>query len=290
MEGHAVPQARTCVRPRSGRAPGLCCQAALPALARPAQRGGGRGRARGLGGLSARGNAATPPEPSLPARPWSWEPFATLSRRPDPCSLNVFHLSRFLLALVDPSPGVRQLAEFLLTDTLATKAPLLAYNHFVESLFVLNGCAAGLYAARVGASLAGAPEGGEGAGGAGATGAAPAQFTLRGAANRWAGTFSRLSAHTLSTPRLLHGPVVNLAAALSPLPPPHTQRHTHARSSTPLRLRRPQRDMIYRALLRHMSTEHKFSTSAKLANEVGLGGAGAHALAWDGTRACASLA
>ncbi|GBF90548.1 hypothetical protein Rsub_03119 [Raphidocelis subcapitata] len=119
----------------------------------------------------------------------------------------LFH--RFLLALVDPSPGVRQLAEFLLTDTLATKAPLLAYNHFVESLFVLNGCAAGLYAARVGASLAGAPEGGAGGGGG-----APAQFTLRGPANR------------------------------------------------------PHRDTIYRALLRHMSAEHKFSTSAKLAGEV----------------------
>lgn len=86
--------------------------------------------------------------------------------------------------MVDSSPGVRQLAEFLLSDTLATKAPLLAYNHFVESLFVLNGCAAGLYASRVGASLAGAPEGaaaGTGAGGA------PEQFTLRGLENRWVG-------------------------------------------------------------------------------------------------------
>jgi condensin-2 complex subunit D3 len=64
-----------------------------------------------------------------------------------------------LLALVDPSPAVRQLAQFLLTDTLATKAPLLAYNHFLESLFVLNGCTAGLQAARQG--------GGAGAGGGG---------------------------------------------------------------------------------------------------------------------------
>ena len=95
----------------------------------------------------------------------------------------LFH--RFLLALVDPSPGVRRLAEFLLADALAAKAPLLAYNHFVESLFVLNGCAAGLYAARVGASLAGAPAGGggDGDGGDGAAGA-PAQFTLRGPQNR----------------------------------------------------------------------------------------------------------
>ena len=89
----------------------------------------------------------------------------------------LFH--RFLLALVDPSPRVRQLAEFLMSDTLAAKAPLLAYNHFVESLFVLNGCAAGLYAARVGASLAGAPAAGAGggAGGEGGEGGAPAQFT-----------------------------------------------------------------------------------------------------------------
>ena len=35
---------------------------------------------------------------------------------------------------------VRALAEYLLGDTLATKAPLLAYNHFVEALFALNDC------------------------------------------------------------------------------------------------------------------------------------------------------
>eukprot|EP00967_Tisochrysis_lutea_P135679 scaffold241121_cov21-Tisochrysis_lutea.AAC.1 len=29
-------------------------------------------------------------------------------------------------------------------------APLLAYNHFVEALFVLNGCQAGLHAGRIG--------------------------------------------------------------------------------------------------------------------------------------------
>ena len=30
------------------------------------------------------------------------------------------------------------------------QAPLLAYNHFVEALFVLNGCQAGLHAGRIG--------------------------------------------------------------------------------------------------------------------------------------------
>ena len=47
---------------------------------------------------------------------------------------------RFLLALVDESPHIRQLADYLLGDALATKAPLLAYNHFVEALFMLNDC------------------------------------------------------------------------------------------------------------------------------------------------------
>lgn len=46
----------------------------------------------------------------------------------------------FLLALVDESPSVRSLAQYLLGDSLAAKAPMLAYNHFVESLFVLNDC------------------------------------------------------------------------------------------------------------------------------------------------------
>ncbi|KAF8073170.1 Ncapd3 [Scenedesmus sp. PABB004] len=107
----------------------------------------------------------------------------------------LFH--RFLLALVDPSPAVRALAEYLLRDTLATKAPLLAYNHFVEALFVLNGCTAGLHGARLGAHIG--PAGGGGSGGAGdddagdgggsggdgeAWLAATAQFTLKGRANR----------------------------------------------------------------------------------------------------------
>lgn len=120
----------------------------------------------------------------------------------------LFH--RFLLALVDPSPAVRQLAEYLLRDVLAVKAPLLAYNHFVEALFVLNGCTAGLHGARLGANLGGgaggaatslavaAPGAEEGGGvegqeqgqAAGESGAqlsvaAPAQFTLKGRHLRW---------------------------------------------------------------------------------------------------------
>jgi hypothetical protein len=97
---------------------------------------------------------------------------------------------------------VRQLAEFLLVDTLATKAPLLAYNHFVESMFVMNGCIAGLHGARLGASL-GAGAKTSGAVAAGASGRlrageiaeedgaeqleAPVQFMLQGQGNRWEG-------------------------------------------------------------------------------------------------------
>jgi condensin-2 complex subunit D3 len=89
----------------------------------------------------------------------------------------LFH--RFLLALVDPSPGVRSLAEYLLTDALATKAPLLAYNHFVEAMFVLNGCAAGPHGARVQGALMG---GGGGGGGGDGSSSLPSQsqFTLQG--------------------------------------------------------------------------------------------------------------
>jgi hypothetical protein len=115
-------------------------------------------------------------------------------------------LRRFLLALVDPSPAVRQLAEYLLRDVLAVKAPLLAYNHFVEAIFVLNGCTAGLHGARLGANLGssgggggvsaaggggagGADEGGGGGGGGQEGGvlgtAAPAQFMLKGKQHRW---------------------------------------------------------------------------------------------------------
>ncbi|GAB4813688.1 hypothetical protein N2152v2_000734 [Parachlorella kessleri] len=78
----------------------------------------------------------------------------------------LFH--RFLLALIDDSTRVRALAEYLLGDTIATKLPNLAYNHFVEALFVLNDCQAGLHG---GASSAAAIS--EGAGGG--------SFCLKGA-------------------------------------------------------------------------------------------------------------
>jgi condensin-2 complex subunit D3 len=48
--------------------------------------------------------------------------------------------NRFLMALVDESRGVRQLVEYLLSNSLAGKIPMLAYNHFAESIFVLNNC------------------------------------------------------------------------------------------------------------------------------------------------------
>ncbi|KAL2922900.1 Condensin-2 complex subunit D3 [Bienertia sinuspersici] len=47
---------------------------------------------------------------------------------------------RFLLSLVDESEEVRQLADFLFGNILKAKAPLLAYNSFVEAVFVLNDC------------------------------------------------------------------------------------------------------------------------------------------------------
>ncbi|KAL6773776.1 hypothetical protein ACKKBG_A22455 [Auxenochlorella protothecoides x Auxenochlorella symbiontica] len=53
----------------------------------------------------------------------------------------LFH--RFLLALVDESPAVARMAEYLLGDALSSQAPNLAYNHFVESFFVLNACREG---------------------------------------------------------------------------------------------------------------------------------------------------
>ena len=56
---------------------------------------------------------------------------------------------------MDDCPAVRSLAEFLLADTLASKAPLLAYNHFVEALFVLNDCHEGIH----GGAGSGAPLG-----------------------------------------------------------------------------------------------------------------------------------
>ncbi|XP_054821462.1 uncharacterized protein LOC129320202 [Prosopis cineraria] len=47
---------------------------------------------------------------------------------------------RFLLSLVDESEKIRHLADFLFGNILKVKAPLLAYNSFVEAIFVLNDC------------------------------------------------------------------------------------------------------------------------------------------------------
>ncbi|KAF8401464.1 hypothetical protein HHK36_012403 [Tetracentron sinense] len=47
---------------------------------------------------------------------------------------------RFLSSLVDESKMIRQLADFLFGNILKAKAPLLAYNSFVEAIFVLNDC------------------------------------------------------------------------------------------------------------------------------------------------------
>ncbi|PIA61371.1 hypothetical protein AQUCO_00300726v1 [Aquilegia coerulea] len=47
---------------------------------------------------------------------------------------------RFLLCLVDDSQKIKQLADFLFGNILKAKAPLLAYNSFVEAIFVLNDC------------------------------------------------------------------------------------------------------------------------------------------------------
>ncbi|XP_073125886.1 condensin-2 complex subunit CAP-D3 [Henckelia pumila] len=47
---------------------------------------------------------------------------------------------RFVLCLVDDSEQIRQQADFLFGNILKAKAPLLAYNSFVEAIFVLNDC------------------------------------------------------------------------------------------------------------------------------------------------------
>ncbi|PPS19639.1 hypothetical protein GOBAR_AA00935 [Gossypium barbadense] len=47
---------------------------------------------------------------------------------------------RFLLCLVDDSGKIRQLADFLFGNILKAKAPLLAYNSFIEAIYVLNDC------------------------------------------------------------------------------------------------------------------------------------------------------
>ena len=48
--------------------------------------------------------------------------------------------NRFLMALVDDSSSVRQLVDYLLSNSLSAKIPMMAYNHFAESIFVLNNC------------------------------------------------------------------------------------------------------------------------------------------------------
>ncbi|GLI65850.1 hypothetical protein VaNZ11_009480, partial [Volvox africanus] len=122
---------------------------------------------------------------------------------------------RFLLALVDESPSVRQLAQYLLSDSLASKAPLLAYNHFLESLFILNACSAGLRASR-------------------SSGGASAE---------------------LASEMAFHSSYCGGAF--------------HLKGSDPIT--RAKRDIIYTALLRRMSPEHRFSAFARLTAEV-LGG------------------
>ncbi|KAJ3681372.1 hypothetical protein LUZ60_015861 [Juncus effusus] len=46
---------------------------------------------------------------------------------------------RFLLSLVDDSGQIRHLADYLFCNILKAKAPLLAYNSFIEAIYVLNG-------------------------------------------------------------------------------------------------------------------------------------------------------
>ncbi|EXB74769.1 hypothetical protein L484_023511 [Morus notabilis] len=47
---------------------------------------------------------------------------------------------RFLVSLVDESEKIKQLANFLFGNILKVKAPLLAYNSFIEAIFFLNDC------------------------------------------------------------------------------------------------------------------------------------------------------
>ncbi|KAG8048903.1 hypothetical protein GUJ93_ZPchr0009g199 [Zizania palustris] len=49
---------------------------------------------------------------------------------------------RFLPSLVDESEKIRHLADFLFGNILKAKAPLLAYNSFIEAIYVLNNCLA----------------------------------------------------------------------------------------------------------------------------------------------------
>ncbi|KAI4986097.1 hypothetical protein ZWY2020_018727 [Hordeum vulgare] len=47
---------------------------------------------------------------------------------------------RFLPSLVDESEKIRHLADYLFGSILKAKAPLLAYNSFIEAIYVLNDC------------------------------------------------------------------------------------------------------------------------------------------------------
>ncbi|XP_048532322.1 condensin-2 complex subunit D3-like isoform X2 [Triticum urartu] len=47
---------------------------------------------------------------------------------------------RFLPSLVDESDKIRHLADYLFGSILKAKAPLLAYNSFIEAIYVLNNC------------------------------------------------------------------------------------------------------------------------------------------------------
>ncbi|KAL6847422.1 hypothetical protein ACP4OV_023275 [Aristida adscensionis] len=47
---------------------------------------------------------------------------------------------RFLPCLVDESEKIRHLADYLFGNILKAKAPLLAYNSFIEAIYVLNNC------------------------------------------------------------------------------------------------------------------------------------------------------
>ncbi|KAL6599911.1 hypothetical protein ACP70R_045562 [Stipagrostis hirtigluma subsp. patula] len=47
---------------------------------------------------------------------------------------------RFLPSLVDESEKIRNLADYLFGHILKAKAPLLAYNSFIEAIYVLNNC------------------------------------------------------------------------------------------------------------------------------------------------------
>ncbi|KAK3136723.1 hypothetical protein QOZ80_5BG0441450 [Eleusine coracana subsp. coracana] len=75
---------------------------------------------------------------------------------------------RFLPSLVDESEKIRHLADYLFGNILKAKAPLLAYNSFIEAIYVLNDCTGhGAYSNSQGRQDRG-----------------PALFTIRGADER----------------------------------------------------------------------------------------------------------